>query len=167
MRVIRAATILALFLTHLCSAACIPFEQARNHLGEIQCVTGKVIRVEDGGEGIRYLQFCEDENFCTFSVVVFPYDLRKLGDVRQLAGKTIAIRGEVKESDSGAEIILENLKQLGSEPIHLSPLPKNFDVEERGHFSPGSPRRPRKRYTRKKRGVATLPAEIPEDPESE
>jgi hypothetical protein len=159
--------LIALLFPSLSTAACIPFDQARNHLDETQCVTGKVIRVQEGDDGVRYLDFCGDYRLCSFTVVVFAHDLKKIGDVRQLAGKVVEIRGEVKEHDDRAEIILENSKQLNSGLMRLSPLPKNFDVEERGHFSPGNPRRPRMSHARKKKGIPTLPANIPEDAESD
>jgi hypothetical protein len=155
-----------MWLSSLCRASCIPFDQARNHLGETQCVTGKVIRVKEGNRGVRFLDFCEDYRLCTFTVVVFPYDLKKIGDVRELAGKMIEIHGEVKEYDDRAEIVLENSKQLGGEGMHLSPLPKNFDVEQRGHFSAGSLHSPHTSKTSKKKGTPTLPAET-DDPESD
>ena len=159
--------LVALLLPSLSTAACIPFDQARNHLDETQCVTGKVIRVQEGDEGIRYLDFCEDYRLCTFTVVVFPHDLKKIGDVRQLAGRVVEITGEIKEYDDRAEIVLESSKQLNSRLMRLSPLPKSFDVEERGHFSPGNPRRPRVSHARKKKGIPTLPANLPEDAESD
>jgi len=164
-----AAVLLLLLNTAMLSfAACIPFDQARNHLGETECVTGKVIRVKEGNRGVRYLDFCEDYRLCTFTVVIFPYDLKKIGDVRELAGKMIEIRGEVKEYDDRAEIILENSKQLGGAGMHLAPLPKNFDVEERGHFSAGSSHASKSRYTsRKKKGTPTLAGAPIEDPESD
>jgi hypothetical protein len=46
-------------------------------------------------------------------------------------------------------------------------LPKNFDVEQRGHFSAGSFRAKKSRATTRKKGTPTLPADIPEDVESE
>lgn len=141
-------------------AACIPFDQARNHLDETQCITGKVIRVQTGERGVRYLDFCEDYRLCTFSVVVFPHDLPKIGDVRQLAGKVIEIRGEIKDYDDRAEIILESSKQLNNGLIRLSPLPKSFDVEQRGHFSAGTSRPSRKRRTSKKKRIPALPADV-------
>jgi hypothetical protein len=99
--------------------------------------------------------------------VVFPHDLKKIGDVRQLAGRVVEISGEIKEYDDRAEIVLESSKQLNSRLMRLSPLPKSFDVEERGHFSPGNPRRPRVSHARKKKGIPTLPANLPEDAESD
>jgi hypothetical protein len=157
-----------LFFASYSSAACIPFDQARDHLGQTECVTGKVIRVKEGNRGVRFLDFCEDYRLCTFTVVVFPYDLKKIGDVRQLTGKMIEIRGQIKEYDDRAEIVLENSKQLAGGALSLPPLPRNFDVEERGRYSVGSPHASKSRYpSHKKKGTPTLPVEIPDDPESD
>lgn len=149
------------------SAACLPIDQARNHLGETQCVTGKVIRVEVGDEGVRYLDFCEDYRLCPFSVVVFAHDMKNVGDISQLVGKLIQIRGELEEYDDRAEIVLESRKQLSGEAAGIRPLPKNFDVEQHGHFSAGQFRAKRSRSTTRKRGRPTIPREIPEDVESD
>ena len=154
-----------LFAASLCVAQCVPVDQARKHFGETKCVTGKVVRVQAGNGGVHYLDFCEDYRLCPFSVVVFSYDLKNIGDVRTLAGKLIEIRGEVKEYGGRAEIILENRKQLGPQGTSVPPLPKNFDVEERGNFSPGQFRAPKRRTTYKKKGAPTVPAEIPDDAE--
>src|SRR5947207_15194302 len=161
------ATSLLLLATLLisgdCSAAeCIPLDQAGKHIGETQCVRAKVIRVEEGSGGVHYLDFCDDYRLCSFSVVVFSYDLKNVGDVRQLSGKVVEIRGVVKEYNDRAEIVLESNKQLGGEIVRLPPLPKNFDVEQRGIFRAGQFRAPRSRSSRKKKGRPTLPAEIPE-----
>lgn len=139
-------------LAQLCSSACIPFDQARHHIGETQCVTGKIVRVEAGAKGVHYLDFCEDYRLCSFSVVVFSYDLRNVGDVRELASKVVEIHGEVKEYDDRAEIILESRKRLGGEGASLPPMPKNFAVEQHGNFSPGQFRAPPNRTIRKKKG---------------
>lgn len=155
-------------LAPLCAlAACVPFDQAQKHVGESVCITGKVIRVEAGNRGVHYLDFCEDYRLCPFSVVVFPYDLKNVGDVRQLTGKMIEIRGEVKEYDDRAEIILEKKQQLGDSAAQIPPLPKNFDVEERGHFSPGQSHAPHQSKTHKKKGIPTVPVQFPEDVETE
>jgi hypothetical protein len=171
MHTIPAAPFLAvLVLSHFSYAACIPFDQARNHLDETQCVIGKVIRVQEGDEGVHYLDFCEDHRLCTFTVVVFPHDLKKIGDVRQLAGRVVEIRGEIKEYDERAEIVLASAKQLNNGLLRLSPsqpLPKSFDVEQRGHFSAGNPRRPHRSRGRSKKEIPTLPANVPEDTESD
>lgn len=152
-------------LQQMCLADCIPFDQATRHIGETRCVTGTVIKVQVSDRGVQYLDFCEDYRLCPFSVVVFSRDLRRVGDVRELAGKLIAIRGEIKEYDNRAEIVLESKGQLSGESARMAPLPKGFDVEQRGHFSAGKFRGKRSRATSKKRGVPTLPAELPVDVE--
>ena len=167
MKRIAQILVLLFFSTIGTGATSVGFDQAKKHLGERQCVTGKVIRVEAGTGGGHYLDFCDDYRLCSFSVVVFSHDLKNVGDIRQLAGKMIEIRGEVKEYDDRAEIILENSKQRGGEIVRLSPLPKNFDVEQRGHFSAGQFRAPHSRTTLKKKGRPTLPADIPEDVKSD
>jgi hypothetical protein len=53
------------------AATCIPFDQAQNHIGETECITGRVIRIAMGARGTHYLDFCEDYRLCSFSVVVF------------------------------------------------------------------------------------------------
>lgn len=166
MRCIARAFVLAL-LSLSAFASCIPVDQARNHLGETLCVAGRVIRVATGSGGVHYLDFCEDFRLCPFTVVVFSHDMKNVGDVRRLVGRVIEIRGEIKEYDDRAEIVLENQKQLGGEAASIPPLPKNFDVEERGHFSAGQSRPPHKSRTYKKKGKPTLPAEIPDDAESD
>lgn len=151
----------------LYASNCIPFDQARNHIGETQCVSGKVVRVGVGARGTHYLDFCDDYRLCSFSVVIFSHDLKKVGDVRQLAGRVVEIHGEIKDYDDRAEIVLESSKQLSGELVNLPPLPKNFDVEQRGHFSAGQFRRRQSRSTHRKKGRPTLPADIPEDAESD
>ena len=163
------ARILVIFLLPAAApaVACIPFDQAQNHIGETQCVTGKVVRVETGARGVTYLDFCDNYRLCSFSVIVFSHDLKNIGDVRQLTGKLVEIRGEVKEYEDRAEIVLESSKQLGGDGMRLPPMPKNFDVEQRGHFSAGQFRARRSRTSHRKKGRPTLPADIPEDAESD
>jgi hypothetical protein len=164
--VISRVAALALLFPSVSTAACIPFSQAQKHIGETQCVSGKVLRVEAGSQGTHYLRFCEDAASCSFSVIVFSGDLKNIGDVGQLAGKTIEIRGEVKDYDGSAEIVLQKAAQLKGDPLRMTPLPQAFDVEERGHFSAGQSRASKKRATTKKPS-ATLPIDVPEDAEQD
>src|SRR5260221_3348865 len=69
--------ILTVLLAPLVSASdCVPIHEAHQHVGETKCVTGKVIRVKAGIKGVHYLDFCEDQLPCPFTVVVFPSDLK-------------------------------------------------------------------------------------------
>jgi len=157
--------LLFLALTQACGADCIPFSDAEKHLGETRCIAGKVMHVEQGSKGVHFLDFCDDRRVCPFTVVVFPHDLKHVGDVRQLQGRSIEIHGDVKEYDGRAEIILSEARQLGGKGAHIPPLPKNYDVEKRGHYSAGTLSRPHaSTSTTKKRQPAKIPIEVPEDP---
>ena len=81
-------------------------------MGEIKCMTGIVVRVKQGARGVHFLDFCDDFRLCPFTVVIFPRDLKSVGDVRQLQGRMVEIHGQVKEYDGRAEIILEEYRQL-------------------------------------------------------
>jgi len=121
----------------LFAADCIPIHEAGQHVGETKCVTGKVLRVKVGRKNVHFLDFCEDQMACPFTVVIFSNDLKDVGDVRHLAGRTIEIRGAVKVYDGRPEIILSRISQITGGAAMIPPLPKNYDVENRGHFSAG------------------------------
>jgi hypothetical protein len=134
--IVTLASILA--LSGLLSAGdCIAIHQAYEHVGETKCVTGKVLNVKIGAKGVHFLDFCEDQMACPFTVVVFPSDLKDVGDVRRLSGRTIEIHGAVKLYDARAEIILSRISQITGGAAMIPPLPKTYDVETRGHFSAG------------------------------
>jgi hypothetical protein len=146
---------------------CIPFDQARQHVGEARCITGRVVRIEQGMKGVHYLDFCEDYRLCPFTAVIFSSDLKSVGDVRQLQGRVVEIHGPVKEYDGRAEIVLQEARQLGGAGASIPPLPKNYDVEKQGHFSAGKFSHPKARHkSRKKRQPAKVPLEVPEDEEN-
>ena len=158
--------VLWLLFPALAAAECIPITEARLHVGEDQCVTGKVVSVKHGSGGVTSLNFCQDSMVCPFTVVVFPHDLRNVGDVNQLQDRVIEIHGPVKDYDGRAEIVLQRLRQLGGEGARIPPLPKNYDVENKGHYSAGRFSLPKPAYkTSKKRQPAKIPITVPEDTE--
>ena len=125
-------------LSDFCGASdCIPIAEARQHVGETRCVTGKVLRVKVGPSGAHFVDFCEDQMACPFTVVIFAHDLKDVGDVRRLAGRTIEINGPVKLYDGRAEIILNRISQITGGAAMIPPLPKTYDVENRGHYTAG------------------------------
>jgi hypothetical protein len=69
--------------------------------------------------------------------VVFSRDLKDVGDVRRLTGRMIEIKGPVKLYDGRAEIVLNRISQITGGATMIPPLPKNYDVENRGHYSAG------------------------------
>jgi hypothetical protein len=159
---------LILFFSALSFAECIPFTQARDHIGETQCITGTVLRVKAGGRGVTYFDFCQDFRVCPFTVVVFPGHLKDIGDVRQLQNREIEVHGELKAYDGRAEIVLEQLRQLGGGAARIPRLPKNYDVENKGHYRAGSFSLPKASKTpAKKRQTPKLPVEISDEGEPE
>src|SRR5947207_3399473 len=65
-----------LVLTSVSHSECVSISEAKNHIGEIRCVSGKVERVARGNGGVHYLDFCGDYRICPFTAVIFPRDLK-------------------------------------------------------------------------------------------
>jgi len=156
------------FLRSLSAAECISISEVHDHLGEDQCVIGKVVHIKHGSGGVTLLEFCQDSMVCPFTVVTFHHDLRNVGDMNELQGRVIEVHGLLKEYDGRAEIVLQRTGQLTGDAARIPPLPKNFDVEYKGHFSAGKFSLPKPAYkTSKKRQTTKLPVNIPEDTGSE
>lgn len=161
----RLSLLIAICLNCATSRAeCLSITQARDHVGETQCVTGKLLRIKAGSRGVLFFDFCEDFRVCPFTVVIFPGHLKDIGDVRQLQNRVVEVHGELKRYDGRAEIVLSELRQLSGDAARIPKLPKNYDVENKGRYSAGTFSLPKpKRATTKKKQVPTLPVEIPED----
>jgi DNA/RNA endonuclease YhcR with UshA esterase domain len=82
----------------------VPFTRALEKVGEIACITGKVVEVHTTKTGFTYLNFCRDYRDCSFSVVIFGGDARRLRDVRVLQGREIRITGQVTKYGRRAEM---------------------------------------------------------------
>ena len=158
--------VVATLLSSFAWSDCLPFAEARKHVGEVKCITGMVVRVKQGTRGVHFLDFCDDFRLCPFTVVIFPGDLKSVGDVRQLQGRMIEIHGQVKEYDGRAEIILEEYRQLGGSSARIPPLPKNYDVENKGRYSAGKFSHPKAaKHASKKRQPSKSPVELSDDSE--
>lgn len=157
----RFATLLALVILvplPLRAADCLSIQETAQHIGTTKCVTGKVLKVKVGNKGVHFLDFCEDPLSCPFTVVVFADDLKDVGDVRRLEGRTIEIRGALKMYDGRSEIILSRISQIENGAAMIPPLPRNYDVESRGRFSAGRlypGKKPRKQAPAKPSATAT------------
>ena len=147
-----AVLILLIAAPFLSASDCIPIHEAARHVGETKCVEGKVLKIKVGARGVHFLDFCEDQMACPFTVVVFSHDLKDVGDVRRLAGRMIEIKGPVKLYDGRAEIILNRISQITGGAAMIPPLPKDYNVENRGHYFAG-----RLRPTKKPAKVKATP----------
>lgn len=148
---------MSVLITAVAASDCLAIGDAKQHVGENKCVTGKVLRVKVGAKGVHFIDFCEDQMACPFTVVVFPSDLKDVGDVRRLAGHVIEIRGAVKLYDGRAEIILNRVSQVSGGSTLIPPMPKDYDVEKQGHYSAGRirPSKKPKKTKNKPAGSAT------------
>jgi DNA/RNA endonuclease YhcR with UshA esterase domain len=147
-------------------ADCVSFAEASKHVGAAQCISGTVMHVEDGRDGVTLLHFCKDSKACPFTVVVFPGDLKKMGDVRQLEGRQIEIKGTVQDYQGHQEIVLRRPQQLGDAAFLLVPaVPTDYDVERRGHNSAGKSLHPKaaKKTTAKQKQPISI--EDPDEPQ--
>lgn len=129
--------LLALLFCVPAFSQCISISDAAQHVGKKTCVAAKVLTVTENENGAFLLNFCPDAQPCPFVVRVFPADFDYVGDVRQLADKEIEITGKIQKWNHVAEIILRDSDQLNREFAKLPPIPKAYDVESRGHVSPG------------------------------
>lgn len=153
----NSALFLLIFASRLLATDCIPFTEAPKHVGTSQCVIGKVVKVTRVDSGTTFLNFCEDYRICPFQVVIFRSDLRHVGDVRQLEGRVIEIEGDIKEYDRHSEIMLRDSGQLRGAAAKIPPMPKGFDVENKGRFSAGKMKYPKKSTQRNKPSRQSIP----------
>lgn len=145
---------------------CVSFAEAGKHLGASQCVRGTVLHVEKGVKGATFLTFCQEPKVCPFTVVVFPSDLRKVGDVRRLEGRQVEIKGTIQDYDGRAEIILRRSRQLGDAAFLVHPpVPIDYDVERAGHYSAGSIRPPKAAKKKETKQDEPMSIEDPGEPQ--
>jgi hypothetical protein len=148
------------------AADCLSIHEAGKHIGETKCISGKVLKVKVGNKGVHFLDFCEDALACPFTVVVFAGDLKDVGDVRLLSGRNIEIRGALKMYDGRPEIILNRISQIEGGAAMIPPLPKNYDVENRGRFNAGRlypGKKPKKAKPQKPSATATYGNDVERD----
>jgi hypothetical protein len=153
----------AKFIDATSGQKCLAISEAQKHVGRTHCVTGTVIRVEEGSGGVTFLDFCTDYRSCPFTVVVFRSDLRNVGDVHQLQGRELKIKGRIEEYDDRAEIILRHPQQLGDNAELPPAILKDYDVERHGNASAGTFYGKKAKRTRPKRQGPPIPITDPMD----
>jgi hypothetical protein len=153
------------FARNISPSNCVSFAEASKHVGTSACVSGTVLHVEDGRNGVKFLNFCKEPKACPFTVVVFPADLKKMGDVRQLEGRQVEIKGTIQDYDGRAEIILRRSQQLGEGAFLLFPtVPTDYDVERPGHYRAGKFKRPKEPKKKDSKQREPMSIEDPDEP---
>jgi hypothetical protein len=145
---------------------CVSVDEASKHVGTTQCVSGTVLHVDDGRDGLTFLNFCKDAKACPFTVIVLPEDIRKVGDIRQLEGRQIEIKGTIEDHDGRAGITLRHTGQLGEAAFLVIPaVPAEYDVERRGHSSAGRSKPYKGKKKRQQKQGRPVSIEDPEEPQ--
>jgi hypothetical protein len=130
------------------------FVEAAKHAGTTDCVTGTMLHIENGPKGVTFVSFCNDAKTCPFSFVVFPSDIKKMGDIRQLEGKQIEIKGTIQDYHGHAEIVLRRTQQLGNGAfLVFPPVPTDYDIAYQGHNSAAKFVRPKIKKTELRKAI--------------
>ncbi len=171
-RLISLSVLAILALSGICEARkkvpfpCLSVSEARNYVGSERCITGTVMAVEEGEKGTVFLTFCRDKGDCPFSVVVFPADLKKMGDIHLLEGRQVEMIGTIQQHDGRAEIVLRHTQQLGESAYVLIPrVPTEYDVEKVGHGRAGSIRKAKASRKKAKRQGEPTSIDDPNEPQ--
>ena len=104
-----------LFPLSALAADCLSIDEAPKHIGQMACVTGKVLKVGET-RATHYLDFCDDYRRCPFSVVIFKKDIKNPKLLEEFPGHTIRIYGPIQEYRGRPEIVLKLEQQLSGEP---------------------------------------------------
>jgi hypothetical protein len=91
---------------------CVDFHDAKTHLGETACVSGRVARVFTSRGGNTFLDFCADYRSCPFTTVIFSSDRTHFGNLDTLAGRRVEIEGPITSYQGRAEIVIRDPKQV-------------------------------------------------------
>lgn len=95
---------------------CVNFDAAAQSVGKSACVAGRVLRVFTSRAGNTFLDFCADYRTCPFTAVIFSEDRARFGDLGQLQGRQVEIRGLVSYYNQRAEIIIHDPQQIRPVP---------------------------------------------------
>lgn len=142
-RTLRMTLHSALLLLVICGARtasaadCLSIDEAPGHIGEMACVTGKVLKVVET-RATHILDFCDRYRRCPFSVVIFKRDLKDAKILDQFPGRTIRIYGPIQQYYGRAEIILKLEQQLSGEPGTYADALKPRQKRDRRAPAPGT-----------------------------
>ena len=86
-------------------------EEARNHVGEIATVRGKVYRVYASQKGDVFIDIGGRHPNAPFTAVCFQQKI-PTAFLQELNDQIISVRGKITEYQGKVEIVLENEKQI-------------------------------------------------------
>ncbi len=86
--------------------------QAKDHIGKTVIVSGKVDQVTHSSTGTWFINMGGKYPDNAFTAVVFKSDADKFTNLKDLEGKTIEVKGKIKEYRGTPEIILNDPDQM-------------------------------------------------------
>ena len=142
---------------------CVSVAEASKHVGTTQCVSGTVLHVAEGTNGVTFLTFCQDHKTCPFTVVVFPDDPKKVGDIQKAEWLKSKVRFKITTDVRRSFCVTRNNSAKARSSSFLW-RPTDYHVERRGHYSAGKYSHPKAKKTTKKQG-APISIEDPGEPQ--
>ncbi|GAC1657056.1 MAG: hypothetical protein NVS9B15_18310 [Acidobacteriaceae bacterium] len=134
---------------------CLPFDRAKELSGTEGCIVGRVVKIGESRAGNMFLNFCKDYRNCAFQAVVLQEKSEELGDIRDLEGKVVEIRGAVKNYEGRPEIQLTSRAQLTlakDEAVKQLMRPEPADMAHHMHEFGNRPHVPRFSHPKQARG---------------
>lgn len=118
------------------SPACLTLEELQMRTSRDVCIAAHVYDVVTIENGTRFLDLCSAEtsdNQCRFSVVSYRADRTSVGNLEQLSGKNVEIRGAIQKFGSRYVMILNDDGQLHHRQPRFRPDPRllaGFSAED-------------------------------------
>jgi len=91
---------------------CISLKEASKHIGEYNCVQGKIDHIYISSRGNIFLDFCRDWRNCPFSAVIFKSDAKNFPDIKAYEKEIVNISGLIKTYQGRPEIVLKEPNQI-------------------------------------------------------
>ena len=152
-------------------AECLSSEEAIKHIGETQCVSATIVRVDRDRDGNTYLRLCEDANGCGLSAAISPADLTHFKSIERLVGSSVEVRGTIQTLEGRTQIALQDRRQLRPQLAledRFLLAPKEYEAERRGSYSAGKFRHAKSAGKAvKKKSPPTFPMDVPAEDESD
>ena len=124
------------------SPACSPLDDGILRASRDACVSAHVYDVVTVENGTRFLDLCSPETAdaqCHFSIVSYGADRRVVGDLEQLRGKDVEVRGGVQRYGQRYLMVLNNERQFHHGSPEFRPDPRllsGFSAEDSQQNAP-------------------------------
>jgi hypothetical protein len=125
-RTILGLLLLSSATLHAATRPCHPASEAARYTGKDICITAHIYDIAQLRDGTRFLDTCSPETSdadCRFTIASLPQDRRDAGNLNELRGKDIELRGTIHSVNQRSLIYLSSARQLhgGAEKFRPNP----------------------------------------------